>query len=73
MNWTLKHKKILAPLALVLFAAGLAAAIIGMNITGTVGTVLQIAGNAAFLAGLFFFGMIWMAGKRSNEESKTEK
>lgn len=49
----------------VLWIAGLAAAIIGLNLTGTIGTVLSVCGNIAFLGGLGIMGVVWFRKRRS--------
>ena len=42
----------------VLWIAGLAAAIIGLNLEGTAGTWTAVAGNIAFLVGLGIMGVV---------------
>ena len=50
----------------VLWIAGLAAAIIGLNLEGTAGTWTAVAGNIAFLVGLGIMGVVWFK-KRKNQ------
>ena len=52
----------------VLWIAGLAAAIIGLNLTGTIVTVLSVCGNIAFLVGLGIMGVVWFRKRRSQEK-----
>ena len=49
----------------ILWIAGLAAAIIGLNLSGTTGTVLAVCGNIAFLVGLGIMGVVWFRKRRN--------
>ena len=50
----------------VLWIGGLAAAIIGLNMEGSVGTWTAVGGNIAFLVGLGIMGVVWFK-KKSKE------
>lgn len=67
MNWIINHKRTLSVISLVLFIPGLIAAVTGMNIQGTLGTILQVAGNIGFLLGLVLIGLLYFAKKREEK------
>ena len=52
----------------VLWIAGLAAAIIGLNLEGDAGTWLSVCGNIAFLAGLGLQGVLWLRKQRREKQ-----
>ena len=49
----------------VLWIAGLAAAIIGLNLEGAAGTWTAVCGNIAFFAGLGILGVVWFRKRRN--------
>ena len=57
----------------VLWIAGLAASIAGLNLTGDTGKWLSICGNIVFLAGLGITGAVWFKKKKTEENSKAEE
>ena len=55
-----------------LWIAGLAAAIVGLNLQGEAGKWMQIIGNVVFLAGLGITGAVWFRRKRTEQNAKKE-
>ena len=53
----------------VLWIAGLAAAITGLNLTGETGTWLAVIGNIIFLIGLGITGALWFQKKKADRQS----
>lgn len=53
----------------ILWIAGLAATIIGLNLDGGAGNWVTITGNAVFLIGLGITGAVWF---RKRQEEKKE-
>ena len=53
----------------VLWIAGLAAAITGLNLTGETGTWLTVIGNIIFLIGLGITGALWFQKKKADSQS----
>ena len=49
----------------VLWISGLAAAITGMNLTGSTGQWIAVTGNIAFLIGLGIVGAMWLRRKKT--------
>jgi len=62
-------KKTLTIIGCILWIAGLAAAITGMNLTGTAAQWLTVAGNIVFLIGLGIVGAMWLRRRKSEGES----
>ena len=62
-------QKKLTVIGCVLWIAGLAAAVIGMNLTGPVKSWLSIAGNIVFLIGLGITGAVWVKKKKDEEKN----
>lgn len=56
----------------VLWIAGLAATITGLNLSGNAGRWLTVIGNIAFLVGLGIVGAIWLRKKKGEQEKKKE-
>ncbi len=57
----------------VLWIIGMAAFIIGMNLTGDVKEWMSVGGSVAFFIGLAIMGMIWMKTKnKPQQEDKKE-
>ncbi len=56
----------------VLWIAGLAATITGLNLSGNAGRWLTVIGNIAFLVGLGIVGAIWLWKKKGEQEKKKE-
>lgn len=52
-----------------LWIAGIAATIIGLNVEGSTGTWLTVGGNISFLLGLGLMGITWVRKKKTAEES----
>ena len=63
------NKKVMAG-GCVLWIAGLAAAIIGLNIPGSTGQWLTTVGSIAFFIGLLTVGAVKFAKKKQEEEEK---
>ena len=59
-------EKKLTVIGCVMWITGLAASIIGLNLTGAARTWVSIAGNIVFLAGLAVTGAVWLK-KRSTK------
>ena len=53
-----------------LWIVGLAAAVIGLNLSGATGTALSLGGNIAFLAGLAILGVVWFRKRRDQEKQQ---
>lgn len=51
----------------VLWILGLAASIVGLNLTGNTGKWLTIGGNIVFLIGLGIIGAVWLRKKKEEE------
>ena len=49
----------------ILWIAGLAAAIIGLNLEGNAGTWTTVCGNIAFFAGVGILGVVWFRNRRN--------
>ena len=57
----------------VLWIIGMAAFIIGMNLTGDVKEWMSVGGSVAFFIGLAIMGVVWMKTKnKSQQEDKKE-
>lgn len=52
-----------------LWILGLAASIIGLNLSGETGTWVSVVGNIVFLAGLGITGAIWLRKKKAERDS----
>ena len=61
-------QKKLTVVGCVMWIVGLAASIIGLNLTGSARSWVSIAGNVVFLIGLGITGYVWL--KKKNEEKK---
>ena len=51
-----------------LWILGLAAAIIGLNLSGPTGTWIAVIGNICFLAGLGLTGIVWFKNRKHRDE-----
>lgn len=58
-------EKKLTIIGCVLWIAGLAAAILGLNMEGNAGTWTAVGGNIAFLVGLGIMGVVWFRKKKN--------
>jgi len=56
----------------ILWLAGIALSIIGMNIHTNTGSLLAIVGNILFLVGLGIVGVAWIAERKRNGENREE-
>ena len=56
----------------VMWIAGLAASIIGMNLKGPEKGWVSIVGNVVFFVGLGIMGFVWMKRKKDEEEKDAE-
>jgi len=65
-------EKTLSIIGCALWIAGLAATIIGLNISGNAGQWTTIIGNIAFLVGLGIVGAIWLRKKKGEKEKEKE-
>ena len=67
--------KKLTVIGCVMWIAGLAAAIIGLNLTGEAKTWVSVAGNVVFFIGLGITGAVWMKKKQTekNEQNETKR
>ena len=63
-------EKTLSIIGCVLWIAGLAATIIGLNISGDTGKWATIAGNITFLVGLGIVGAVWLRKKKGEQEKE---
>ena len=54
----------------VLWIAGLAVFIVGLNLSGNAKEWMTVAGSVVFLAGLGIAGVIWVRQKKDSEEEK---
>ena len=50
-----------------LWILGLAAAIIGLNLSGPTGTWVAVAGNICFLVGLGLTGIVWLKKRKEQD------
>lgn len=57
----------------ILWIAGLAVFITGINLTGNVKEWMTVAGSIVFLAGLGITGAVWMKTKRDEPETDEKK
>ena len=65
-------ERTLSIIGCVLWIAGLAATITGLNLSGNAGRWLTVIGNIAFLVGLGIVGAIWLRKKKGEQEKKKE-
>ena len=65
----MKHKRLIAAAGCILWTAGAAVFIIGLNLQGDAREWLTVAGSIAFLAGLGLNGVLW-AKKRNAERTE---
>lgn len=65
-------EKTLNIIGCVLWIAGLATTITGLNIPGNSGRWLTVIGNIAFLIGLGIVGALWLRKKKSEQENRKE-
>lgn len=56
----------------ILWLAGIALSIIGMNIHTNTGSLLAIIGNILFLVGLGIVGVAWIAERKRNGGNREE-
>jgi hypothetical protein len=56
----------------ILWLAGIALSIIGMNIHTNTGSLLAIVGNILFLVGLGIVGVAWIAERKRNGGNREE-
>ena len=56
-----------------LWIAGLAAFIIGLNLTGSAKEWTTVIGSIAFLAGLGIVGVVWLKTRYNQQESEGKK
>lgn len=56
----------------ILWLAGIALSIIGMNIHTNTGSLLAIVGNILFLIGLGIVGVAWIAERKRNGGNREE-
>ena len=61
-------KRTLTIIGCVLWIAGLALSITGMNIPAETGQWMTVTGNIAFFAGLGIIGVIWIMKKKEEKE-----
>ena len=66
-------EKKLTVIGCVLWIAGLAAAITGLNLTGTAAQWLTVGGNIAFLIGLGITGAVWFRRKKNEQSAEDRK
>lgn len=67
-----KAEKVLTVSGCVLWISGLAAFIVGINMTGSAGTWVSVAGNIAFLAGLMIVGVIWLKRRKNRNKPQND-
>jgi len=65
-----KHIKLLMLPGDILWIAGLVLTIVGLNVKGSTGTWMTIAGNISFLVGLGLLGALWFIRRRRDEQKK---
>ena len=53
-----------------LWIAGLAGTIIGLNLEGTTGTWVAVAGTICFLIGLALVGIVWFRDRKNKEGNR---
>ena len=56
-----------------LWIIGLAASIIGLNLTGTARTWVSVIGNAVFLVGLGITGAVWFRKKQAGKKDEEKR
>ena len=61
-------QKKLTVIGCTMWIVGLAASIIGLNLTGSAKSWVSIAGNVVFLIGLGITGVVWI--KKKKDEAK---
>ena len=65
------NKKLILP-GCILWIAGLAASIIGMNIDSKAGQLTAVIGNILFFIGLGIVGAAWLAARREKDSSQED-
>ena len=63
------RQKRVAALGASFWILGLVLFILGLNISGNAGQWMTVAGSAVFLIGLGLEGILWLKGRRKQEES----
>ena len=56
-----------------LWIAGLAVFLIGLNLTGTAKEWMTVAGSISFFCGLGIMGAVWMKTKKGTPETEEKK
>ena len=68
-----KTERVLTVAGCVLWISGLAAFIIGLNMTGSAGTWVSVAGNIAFLIGLMIVGVFWIKRRKEKDKRRDDR